>query len=421
MKHSNYQSPATFAAFVGIDWADRKHDFCLQAGDGKKREVGTIEHSPQAIAQWARSLHKRFRGHIAVCLELVRGPLVSALQNHAFLVLFPVHPATLATYRQAFVPSRAKDDPSDAELALEILLRHPEKLHPLSLQSTNIRTLAALVEARRDLAEQIVCITNQLTSTLKLYYPQVLDWFEDRNTLLFCDFLNRWPTLLHVKRARRSTLEDFFHEHGARRRYVIERRLEGIKTATSLTEDSAIVGPAQLLMQTLVAQLRVLLEAIRRYDNEIEATATRLPDYALFAGLPGAGHIQAPRLMVAFGEDRSRYASAVHMQQYAGIAPVIERSGNKCWVHWRFACPQFLRQTFVEWAGSTIPRSYWEATYYRQQRGKGKSHAIAIRALAFKWIRILYRCWVDRTPYDEARYLKALQLRGSALVKPVPS
>jgi transposase len=125
--------------------------------------------------------------------------------------------------------------------------------------------------------------------------------------------------------------------------------------------------------------------------------------------------------LAAFGEDRNRYASAAEVQQYAGIAPVIERSGNKCWVHWRMACPTFLRQSFVEWAGSTIPRSYWAGAYYQQQRQKGKSHAIAVRALAFKWIRILYRCWKNRTPYDETTYLKALQRHGSSLVTPAPS
>jgi hypothetical protein len=166
---------SAFAAFVGIDWADRKHDFCLQAKDTPRREFGTIEHNSQAIDQWAHSLHRRFGGPIAICLELAKGPLVSALQRYNFLVLFPVHPATLATYRQAFVPSRAKDDPTDAEIALDILLRHPEKLHPIQLQSVPMRTLATLVEARRSLATDIVRLTNRLTSTLKQYYPQVLD------------------------------------------------------------------------------------------------------------------------------------------------------------------------------------------------------------------------------------------------------
>jgi hypothetical protein len=115
-------------AYVGIDWADRKHDFCLQAAGTASVESGVIEHTPEAIEKWACALHERFDGPIAICLETAKGPLVYALQRHEFLVLFPVHAATLAGYRKAFVPSGAKDDSSDAHTALDILLRHPERL-----------------------------------------------------------------------------------------------------------------------------------------------------------------------------------------------------------------------------------------------------------------------------------------------------
>ena len=95
---------------------------------------------------------------------------------------------------------------------------------------------------------------------------------------------------------------------------------------------------------------------------------------------------------------------------------MTERSGKKSWVHWRLQCPKFLRQTFVEWAAQTINRSFWAGAYYRQQRAKGSSHHIAVRALAFKWIRILYRCWQTRTPYNETAYLNVLRERGSPLL-----
>jgi transposase len=413
----NTQSTLSFTAFVGLDWADRKHDFCLQAAGSDQREFGTMDHSPEVIEKWAYSLRDRFGGGpIAICLELAKGPIVSALQRYEFIVLFPVHPSTLAKYREAFVPSGAKDDPTDAEIALDILLRHPDKLHLIKLQSVAMRTLATLVEERRFLVNQVTRITNRITSSLKEYYPQVLDWFEHRDTLIFCDFLERWPTLKHAKRARNATLKSFFRLHNANRAYLVEERIQGIRAATSLTEDQAVIRPKQLLAQALVEQLRVLLQAIDRFDAEIDTVTKELPDYGLFAALPGAGHIQAPRLLVAFGEDRDRYANAAEIQSYAGIAPVVERSGKKCWVHWRFACPTFLRQTFVEWAGATIPRSFWANAYYQQQRKKGCSHRVAVRALAFKWIRILYRCWQTRTPYDESVYLNALKRRGSPLL-----
>lgn len=164
------------------------------------------------------------------------------------------------------------------------------------------------------------------------------------------------------------------------------------------------------------------MQAIDRFDRAIAELAPTLPDYSLFASLPGAGPHLAPRLLTAFGEQRERFPKAEDLQEYAGIAPVIERSGKKCWVHWRWQCPRFLRQTFVEWAGQTINKSFWAGAYYRQQRAKGATHQAAIRALAFKWIRILHSCWKTRTTYDETRYLNALRKRGSPLLNnPTPS
>jgi len=405
-----------FAAWVGIDWGDSKHDYCLQAAGAAERESGVLAHRPETIAEWVTLLQRRFPGRIAVCLEIAKGPLVHALQRYPALVLFPVNPTTLAKYREAFTPSGAKDDPSDAELALDLLLRHGDKLQPLCLESTPLRILAGLVEERRRLVDDRIRITNRLTGALKEYYPQALEWFADKDTALFCDFLSRWPALPHVKRARRAALVAFFHEHHVRRAELIETRIAAIRAAGSLTDDPAVIRPRQLLVQALVAQLRVSMQGIGQFDQEIAAIAATLPDYALFADLPGAGEVLAPRLLVAFGERRERYAGAAALQQYAGIAPVVERSGNKCWVHWRMHCPTFLRQTFIEWAGTTISRSFWAGAFYRQQRAKGSSHHAALRALAFKWIRIVYRCWQDRTPYDEARYLLALRRRSSPLL-----
>jgi len=406
-----------FAAFAGIDWSDTKHDICLQVANSEEREWTIVAHRPAAIDTWASALRQRFGGRpVAVCLELAKGPLVYALQKYDFLVLFPVHPATLSKYRQAFVPSHAKADPTDAQLALELLLRYRAKLKALCPQSVPMRMLLRLVEQRRRLVGDQNRISNRLGDALKQYFPDVLTWFPDKDTILFCDFLTRWPTLKQLKRARRTTLQSFFHDHHVRSQARIEERLRAIKGATSLTDDPAVILPNQLLVLALIEQLRVTLQAIERFDAEIATVSEELPDYALFRALPGAGVTLAPRLLAAFGEQRERYQSASEVQRYTGIAPVTESSGKKHWVHWRLQCPTFLRQTFVEWAGATIPRSFWAAAYYRQQRDKGCSHQAAVRALAFKWIRILYRCWQTRTPYDEATYLNALSRRGSPLL-----
>jgi len=407
-----------FAAFVGIDWADAKHDGCLQAAGSAKRERFQLEHTPEAIDAWVTTLRTRFNGQpVAICLELNKGPLVFALRKYDFLVLFPINPLTWARYREAFTPSRAKDDPTDAELQLELLLTHRDKLQPLNPQSPTMRALEQLVEHRRRVVGDKVRITNRLTSTLKNYFPQVLHWFQDKDTHIFCDFLSRWPTLKAAQLARRATLETFFRDHHVRSEDVIAQRLQAIKAATPLTTDEGVIAPNALLVQALVAQLRVTLHAIADFDTAIAQRAQTHPDFPLFQALPGAGPVFAPRLLVAFGEQRARYASAAELQKYAGIAPVTERSGKKSWVHWRLQCPKFLRQTFVEWAAESIRHSFWAQIYYQQQRDKGKAHQAAVRALAFKWIRILYRCWQDRTPYDESAYLQALNQRGSSLMQ----
>jgi transposase len=406
-----------FAAFVGIDWADAKHDVCLQAVGDDKREFMILEHKPEAIDEWACTIRKRFAGRpVAVGLELNKGPLVYALRKYEFLVLFPVNPLTLAKYREAFTPSHAKDDPTDAELQLELLLKHRDKLTPLNPLSPAMRALEQLVEHRRRLVGDKVRLTNRLTSALKNYFPHVLQWFDDKDTTIFCDFLTQWPTLKAVQLARRATLERFFHAHHVRYVNVIDQRIQAIKSATPLTTDEGIIAPTALLVRALVSQLRVTLQAIDAFDEAIAQRAQSHPDFPLFASLPGAGAVLAPRLLAAFGEQRERYTSADELQKYAGIAPVTERSGNKSWVHWRLQCPTFLRQTFVEWAAESIRHSFWAHAYYQQQRHKGSSHQAAVRALAFKWIRILFRCWQNRTPYDESLYLNALQRRGSPLI-----
>jgi len=411
------QASEAFAAFVGLDWADAKHDVCLQAAGTEHREFLSLQHSPEEINAWVQTLRTRFNGlPVAVCLELNKGPIVSALRTYDFLVLFPVNPLTVAKYREAFTPSRAKDDPTDAELQVEILLKHRDKLTPLSPQSPTMRALAQLVEHRRRLVGDKVRLTNRLTSALKNYFPHVLQWFQDKDTGIFCDFLSHWPTLKAAQLARRTTLERFFRTHHVRSADVITTRIEAIKSAVALTTDEGVITPHALLVQGLVAQLRVTLQAIADFDKAIAQRAQDHPDFPLFDALPGAGAVFAPRLLVAFGEQRERYASAEELQKYAGMAPVTERSGKKSWVHWRLQCPKFLRQTFVEWAAESTRHSFWAQVYYQQQRDKGKAHQAAVRALAFKWIRILYRCWQERTPYNESVYLQALNRRSAPLL-----
>jgi transposase len=380
----------TFAAFVGLDWADAKHAGCRQAAGSAKREGFQLEHTPEAIDAWVPTLRPRCNGQpVAVCLALNNGPLVFALRTYDFLILFPLTPLTLARYREAFTPSRAKDDPTDAALQLELLLTHRDTRQPLNPHSPAMRALEQLVAPRRRVVGDKVRITNRRTRTLNNYFPHVLPWFPAKDTPIFCDFLSRWPTLKAAQLARRSTLETVFRDPHVRSADGIDTRIHAIKAASPLTIDEGVIAPNALLGQALVRQLRVTLQAIETFDQAIAQRAQSHPDFPLFQALPGAGPGFASRLLVACGDQRHRSASAAELQRYAGIAPVTERSGKKSWVHWRLPCPKFLRQPFVEWTAESTRHSCWAQVYSQQQRDRGKAHQAAVRALACTWLRLL--------------------------------
>ena len=409
------QNSSHYAAIIGLDWADQKHDYCLQVSGCDELEYGTIKHNPESIEAWALSLAVRFKNKpIAICLELKAGPVVYALLKYNFIVLFPVPPKALAKYREAFTQSGAKDDPTDAFLQLDYLSRHPEALKPLMPDTEETRILQHLVEDRRVLISEKVRLSNRITAALKSYYPQALQWFEDIDTNMFCDFILQWSTLKQVKRARKTTLTKFFKAHRCVRASVIDKRLEAIKSSMALTEDEGIIIPYERLVRALTLQLKQILASIHEYDLDIAKRFKQHAEYEIFESLPGAGPVFGPRLLVAFGTQRERFNAADEMNRLSGIAPVLERSGKKSWVHWRYTCSTFLRQTFVEWANQSIRYSYWAREFYDKKRASGKSHQATLRALAFKWIRIIFSCWKNRTPYDESAYLFALKKRKAA-------
>lgn len=411
-----------FAALVAIDWADQKHAWALQIPGSSDRETGTLDHTPEAVEVWAAELRLRFGGQpIAVALEQSRGPLVFTLTQYEHVVIFPVHPTVLVNYRKSFRPSGAKDDSSDARLLLDILMLHRDKLRRLDPDTSETRTLQFMVEERRKLVHEKTRYSNRITGHLKMYFPQVLGWFDEIGSNIAADFLERWPSLEQLQRARSATIERFFIDHNSPDRERIAQRLQEIRKAIPATTDTAVLVSCSTAIVAWAALLKQVLAAIAIYDEKIDGLARAHPDYALMNSFPGAGPALTPRLIAAMGSRRERYQVAHEIQCYSGIAPVIASSGQQHWVHWRWACPKFLRQTVHEWALHSIAYSQWAREYYEQQRAKGKSRNTAIRSLAFKWIRILFRCWKDRKPYDEAAYQRALDARRPKKPNPTPT
>ena len=411
------EQPLQFAALIGIDWSDNKHDICLVETATGAQELAVVKHTPEALNEWAQTLRARFGGaKIAVCLEQSRGPLIYALLKYDFLILYPINPKTLARFREAFTPSRAKDDPQDAEYLVELLIHHRERLKAWMPDDERTRTLQLLVEHRRRLVGDQTRISNRMTALLKGYFPQILAWFPDIRTAMVCDFLLRWPSLDALRGVRRATLLKFFREHNSQRKETLDARLDAIKEAAPLTTDAAVINSSVMMARALASQMKTTLAAVKEFDQQIEALCEAHEDFELFTSLPGAGHVYASRLLTAMGSNRERWASADELLRFSGVAPVVERSGKSSWTRWRYFCPKFIRQSFVEYAGESIRHSEWAKAFYMLQKTKGKSHQAAVRALAYKWIRIIWKCWQTRTKYDEARYVECLRKKGSALV-----
>jgi transposase len=429
MKKEERQIPEVIApdgepivAYVGIDWADQEHEVRMLVVETNKEESFKLKQKAEALTQWVQKLRTRFpTGKVALAVEQRRGALIYALMSYDFLILYPINPKTLARYREAFHTSQVKDDPLDAELLLELVCMHRERLRAWVPDDKNTRLLQMLVEDRRTWVDEVTRSTNRLKSTLKQYFPQAIEWAGELYSEQALDFLTTWPTLESIQKAGAEVVTKFYREHGARKQEKMKRRLEAIAEARNLTTDEAIIIASKIKTRAIVQHLRALMKTISELDEQIAQLFQQHPDYEIFSSFPCAKKVLAPRLSAAFGSDRSRYEDALDMQSLSGIAPVTKSSGKSKTVHRRLACPTFLRQTFHEYAGQSIKKPGWARVYYLTLRDRGMKHHAAVRSVAYKWIRIMYRCWQNHEPYDEAKYIASLRRRGSPFAPASPS
>jgi transposase len=341
MSSADKANQKPIAAFVGIDWADQKHDIALRALSSQaKLEHHRIESQPEALADWVLELRERFgsQAKILICLEQSRGALIHFLMGYDCFELYPINPKQLDNYRKAFHPSGAKDDPSDAELLCQFVSLHHEQLHPWRPDDELTRKLALLCQKRRQAIDARTALSNQLKSELKQYFPLALAVLDnDLTTVLAADFLLNWPNFESLKKAPAHKLRKFFYGHQSRSEEKIQARIERIKSAEPLTRDSAIIEASSLTAEMLAHQLKDLAPYIARYEKQIAQLFAQHPDRGLFDNLPGAGDQLAPRLLSAFGSDRDRFQSPLEAVTFFGIAPVTERSGKSSWIHFRWA------------------------------------------------------------------------------------
>jgi transposase len=415
-------APHPFDLVIGLDRSDTQADLHLIDTRSRRHRAQTVDTSPEALTQWLLELRRQQpRARVAICLEQPAVHLLPFLESYAWITLYPINPITLQKFREAFVTSRAKDDAQDAYYLAELLLTHPDQLKPWAPEDPLTRALQQLVAHRRAVVDERTGLTNRLQALLKQYFPQALRLCgEDLWRPLATQFLLRWPSLQEVQKARPGALKQFYHLHGSRSATLLEQRLELVSQAVPVTDETALIQSFVLRVQLIARQLQLLQQTITQYDRRLAEAFAQHDDHAIFASLPGAGPVLAPRLLASLGSQRERFASAAELQQYSGVAPVTKKSGGTCYIHRRYLCAKFQRQSFHEYAKESVLWSRWAAAYYLQQRTKGSSHHTAVRALAYKWQRIIWRCWQSHTLYQEKTYETALRRSRSPLVALLP-
>lgn len=398
-----------FALLVGIDWASNKHEACVIDPTGKVHSRDQLEQSTESIDAWVNDLLAKADGKpIAIALEQTKGALIYALMHREDVYLFPINPQQLASYRKSFSNTNAKDDVWEAFLIARFLFERRRELRMWAPDDEPTRLVSQLAEARRATVDERTRLGLQLLDLLRSYHLAVLRITSNKlyESEALLAVISKWPDPAELKRVHPKTLTAVLKEHGSR--HNVEELVNKLRSAPLHCRDKPINHVSSLKAETLAKQIQLLNKAIRQYDEELKQAVERHPDYGLFAPIRGAGAALIPRLIAALGSDRDRFASSEEFANYSGTTPVCQQSGKMRHVTRRRACNKFLKQTFHELAASTIRWTPWAKAYYQLNKQRGLKHHAILRKLARCWIRILWRVWISRIPYDDARYQAVL-------------
>jgi transposase len=347
--------------------------------------------------------------------------LYHTLMWHSFVDLVEFNTDTLDHFRETFTPSGAKNDPTDARLQVELVLTHPTQFDIVKPNKESTRNLNNLARKRRNLVDKRGDLENSLRDELKKYFPQALQLTgSSLHTKMTCAFLQRWGSLQELKQTDPQEVRDFYRSFCLGNKQI-DKRMELIQQAVPVTDDPAHIQPCKKVVQGLAGAIAPLTNSIKGFDQELDEVMDGHEDAPLWRSFPRAGRQMAPRLLAAFGDARSRWDRAQEIQEFSGMAPVTEESGESCYVHWRWMAPSFLMQTFYEYAEQSRLESGWAKAFYEMKKEEGDEHPTAIRKLGFKWIRIMYRCWMKREKYSEQRYILALVQSESPVVEHMDS
>jgi transposase len=388
--------------YVGLDWADTHHDVVMLDEAGSRVGERRFAHSPQGLndlKQYLLSIATSSE-QVACIVETNHGLLIAFLLEAGFPV-YPVNPKTTNQLRKA---AGAKTDRIDAYLLAKTGRFDLAELRRLEAESPAVQELKTLTRDQDALIQTQTRLVNQLTACLKEYYPAALHLFsklQQRSTLLF---LQAYPTPQAAQAASVDELLTSLRRAKHTNPKAAARKIFEELHRPQLVAPEVVVRAKSRLMLSLVKQLLVVVEEIAAYEKAIDTRFLSHRDHELWRSLPGVGKRLAPRLLAEWGEDRSRYADANSVQALAGTAPVPFESGNYAKAHKRFACCKPLRNALHQFAWQSTQQEGWAREYYQRKRTQGKTHSMAIRALANIWVRIIYRMWLNQTCYHRETF-----------------
>jgi transposase len=409
---------STRSAFAGFDWASDHHDIVVVDQDGVMIEDFRIEDTAEGWEGLARKL-SRYPG-LAVAIETCSGAMVERLLTAGYAV-YPINPKSAKRYRERKVPSGVKTDRLDAWSLADALRLEGRTWRRLEAEDPLTVELRLLCREEIGLIEQRTALVNQLRAALHEYYPVALVAFEDWTVPATWALVETFPTPRALSVAGKRRWEKFLHSHRLYRPETYEKRLALFSRAEALSSGPAITNAKSMLAVALVGQLQALQKHLDRFRSKIEELFARHPDHDVFNSLPGAGDKLAPRLLAELGDRRERFDSPEALQCYAGTAPVSYQSGQMKRVRIRQACHKLLRHTVHLWANLSREWCPWAEAYYQKKRACGQAHSTALRCLGQRWLKILWKMWQTRTPYDAELHQRNQIRHGSWVMELVGS
>jgi transposase len=403
--------------FVGIDWAAATHAVCVLDAAGEKIAAFTVEHSAAGLAALVRLL-ARFGDPdtMPIALERPDGRLVDVLLEAGHPVV-PVKPNAIKTWRESEAGSGAKSDPGDAEVIADYLRCRQRRLTIAAPYSPETKALRTVVRTRDDLVDMRVAATNQLSALLDAHWPGAKAIFADVESPIALEFLTRYPTARHATHLGAKRLATFCAKHGYSGRRSGEQLLARLRAAPTGTTDQTMCEAIRDAVTAMVTVLKTLGAALKDLGRSVTATLREHPDGEIFTSLPRSGQINAAQMLAEWGDTREVYDGPESVAALAGTTPVTKESGKHRAVHFRWACNKRFRKAITTFADNSRHTSPWAAHVYTDARTRGLDHPHAVRVLARAWIRVIWRCWTDRTPYDASRHGNATRLAETGQIK----